>query len=101
MTGRTEATWEALRRDGWTCQRHLHLLGVVRDGGDGHHLFGRQVDVPEAIIALCHDCHMQLHGGQIDRREIIRLQIDRGVMSEEHAENFDRIKTGGSGTKGG
>jgi hypothetical protein len=44
---------------------------------------------------------MQLHGGQIDRREIIRLQIDRGVMSEEHAANFDRIKTGGRGTKGG
>ena len=94
---RTEATWKALERDGWLCQWHLLRLGVVKDATDGHHLYGRQVDVAEAIIALCHDCHMKVHSGEIKGGEVREMQITRGVMSKDAAARFDRLKTGGVG----
>lgn len=59
---------------------------MVVDATDGHHMFGRQNDVPGAIIALCRGCHMKLHNGQIDREDVIKIQIRRGYLTDGMAE---------------
>lgn len=92
---RTAATWIALFRDAWICQYHLYELDVSVTASDGHHLFGRSVDVPEAIIALCHECHMKHHSGQIDNDRLVELQIKRGLMSKIYAAQLDNRKTAG------
>lgn len=91
--GRTRATWIALYRDKWVCQYHLHRLDVLTWATDGHHLFGRMNDVPEAIMALCHDCHMRLHAGQIHNEELVTIQVERGVLHWKTAERLKSKKT--------
>ncbi len=80
MSKRTEAGWIALERDKWVCQYHLHVLGVLVRATDGHHLFGRMNDTPDAIMALCRDCHMKLHNGQILNDTLSSIQIERGIL---------------------
>lgn len=95
MAKRTEAGWVALKRDRWICQHHLHTSGVVVSATDGHHIFGRMNDVPGAIVGLCHDCHMKVHSGEIERDIIVAMQIERGVLTQEEADKFLQIKTKG------
>jgi len=92
MVQRTRATWVALKRDEWMCQYHLHVLGVAIRASDGHHLFGRMNDVPEAIMALCHTCHMRVHSGEISNDTLRSLQLERGVMSWDMMNRFDKQK---------
>ena len=93
MVQRTKATWVALERDKWVCQYHLHVLGVLVQATDGHHLFGRMNDVPEAIMALCHTCHMRVHSGEIPNDTLRSLQLERGVISWDMMNRFDKQKS--------
>ena len=95
---RTRATLEALERDMWLCQYHLHELQIAEGASDGHHMFGRHVDYPEAIVALCHDCHMKLHNGEIDRDEVVAIQMTRGILTDDLVSRFKCAKI--RGTKG-
>ena len=90
---RTQATWIALQRDKWACQYHLHILGVLVCATDGHHLFGRMNDVPEAIMALCHDCHMKLDSGEILNETLRCLQIERGILGWDEMRMLETRKT--------
>jgi hypothetical protein len=92
--GRTDAQWTALYRDQWACQYHLHVLGVLVRATDGHHLFGRMNDVPEAIMALCHDCHMKLHNGQMIHNDtLVTIQVERGILDWRQAQKLKARKT--------
>jgi hypothetical protein len=90
---RTEATWEALYRDKWVCQYHLHVKGVLVRATDGHHLFGRMNDVPQAIVALCHICHMRLHNGQIKNDNLAAIQIERQILGWDEMNQLKTRKT--------
>ena len=79
----------------WLCQYHMHVLEVANGASDGHHMFGRHIDVPDAIVALCHDCHMKLHNGEIDRHKVIQIQVERGILTDEQVIQFDCAKTKG------
>lgn len=91
--GRTRATWVALYRDKWVCQYHLHVLGVLVQATDGHHLFGRMNDVSDAIMALCSKCHAQLHSGQIHNDTLVTLQVERGILEWKKAQRLKKHKT--------
>lgn len=93
MVQRTRATWIALERDKWVCQYHLHVLGVLVQATDGHHLFGRMNDTPEAIMALCHTCHMRVHSGEIHNGNLKGLQLERGILSLDMIVEFERQKS--------
>ena len=90
---RTDATWTALYRDKWVCQHHLHVNGVLVRATDGHHLFGRMNDVAEAIMALCHTCHMKLHNGQLHNDTLVTIQVERGVLDWRQAQWMKSRKT--------
>jgi len=98
---RTEATLAALHRDMWLCQYHMHRLHVAMNATDGHHMFGRSVDVPEAIIALCRPCHIKLHDGQLDRHDVIKIQVDRGILTDDKVSRYESAKICGTKGSGG
>ena len=85
----------------WLCQYHMHELGVANGATDGHHMFGRHNDYPEAIIALCHDCHMKLHNGEIDRHVVIDIQVRRGILTDEQVTCLEAAKVRGTKKRGG
>lgn len=82
----TDGTRKALLRDSNLCQYHLAKYGQQIDIflyqpkrhhyrlAGGHHCFKRsRVDLPEAIIALCADCHGDVEGAKISKIEIVAL----------------------------
>lgn len=80
----TPATKVALERDNHRCVWCYYRLNRVRgvfDGpwgtsalGGGHHLFGRKnIDVPEAIIGLCSECHSKAEAHKIPECDLISL----------------------------
>ena len=93
---RTKATLDALHRDMWICQYHMHRLRVVMDATDGHHMFGRSVDIPDAIIALCRQCHVRMHNGELDIHEAIEIQIERGTLTDDKVSRYEDAKICGT-----
>ena len=64
--GRQQEWLRALRRDGFTCQLcgthrnlELHHLRRRSKGGD---------DSAANLLAVCHDCHAQIHAGGLHLR---------------------------------
>ena len=54
-----------MQRDNYRCIYCLHSKQKLVNGTDAHHIFGRaRVDEPDAIITLCHECHMSHHNGK-------------------------------------
>ena len=82
----TNATKIALARDEYKCQVCLWINHRVRHIFDdfvwgyhpalagGHHVAGRaRLDVPEAIIALCSECHWKVTNAKIPKIEMVAL----------------------------
>ncbi len=74
------ATQLAKERDEYTCQWHLVVFGLIREGLHGHHLFRprKLYDRPEYIITLCEDCHMggrHIKGALTDQMMIEHVMI--------------------------
>ena len=95
----TRATVLALERDEYRCQWCMYRRDRLRDVhwfttgnvlGGGHHLLGRaRVDKPEAIIALCSECHSDATSNIIKQRELIQLQKERlGIDLAEQYPQF-------------
>lgn len=66
------------------------------DATDGHHMFGRMNDVPEAIIALCRTCHTDVHDGRLLNVRIIQIQYSRGILDGRRIWELERNKRIGS-----
>lgn len=62
---RTQAQIEAAERDGRFCLWCLHEDGKLILASDVHHMAHRQpgADLPELCVNLCHETHMNHHGG--------------------------------------
>jgi len=68
----TEATRNAVRRDGGVCLWCFYEYNKISRTYVGHHLFGRRFyDREEFIVALCDTCHHRLHQGLISNSELV------------------------------
>lgn len=99
----TQATIEAMLRDGYYCQwcyykkrrlRHVYKYTIGDVLGGGHHIFNRsRVDKAEAIIGLCSECHSKATKNIIKQSELIQLQNERlGIRLDEQYPQFCNYK---------
>lgn len=84
----TAATKIALERDRHLCQHCLYIFNRVRHifedfvwgyhpmYAGGHHALKRsRVDVPEAIITLCSECHYKVEHAKIKKSTILAILL--------------------------
>lgn len=60
------------------------------DGRDPHHIFHRgagRVDIPENLIALCRECHVRCHDGNLAGRQEL-LEFSASI----HGTTVDEIE---------
>lgn len=65
--------------------------------GEPHHIFTRGAggqDIPENLIQLCGECHVEVHAGHIDRDKLLELVAVRQGLDYDEVYRINRRAMG-------
>ena len=63
----------------------------ITESNIGHHIWGRaRVDKVDAIICLCHECHMSCHYGKEPTKEQLLSIMEEARKYERESERYSK-----------